>query len=552
MKFRNKLMVLMVGLALVSNGVLLAVTTFRSRAVLLEEIRSKVLTISATTARLINVKEHESIHTPQDAQGDAYSHIETLLRTVRDANRRDDINVKFVYTMRPIEGKSGEYAFVVDGEERGSSDRSEVGSAYVPKDPNLPEIPLDRDSLQVAEDEFGTFLSATSPLRDAAGKAVGLVGVDVGIEDVLARTRLLIYIGLGGMAVAGGVAAVLGVVLSRRVTRSLETLTTTVEKVAAGDLDAKVSAEGDDEFARLGTAFNRMVPQLADGLKLKESLELAMEVQQALLPSGPPVVDGLEIAGRSIYCDETGGDYFDFLELSNLSRDTLAIAVGDVTGHGIAAALLMTTARALLRGQANQGGSIAHLITHMNRHLARDCQAGRFMTMFYLVVNAATRELRWVSAGHDPAIAYNPSTDVFVELSGADIPMGLDADWEYQEFDRGGWINGQVIVIGTDGIWETRDNTGRMFGKTGLRDIIKANARKSCAEIAKAITDTLGRYRQGRSQEDDVTLVVIKFVARQNRSTDEPSAEPAPQPQVEIAATPTPRDPFTSPLEPGS
>ncbi|HLO39646.1 MAG TPA: SpoIIE family protein phosphatase, partial [Phycisphaerales bacterium] len=291
-------------------------------------------------------------------------------------------------------------------------------------------------------------------------------------------------------------------------------LSEAVQKVAKGDLQAKAPADGKDEFAMLGGAFNSMVPQLADGLKLKESLELAMEVQQALLPSGAPKVEGLEIAGRSIYCDETGGDYYDFIEMSNLSRDSLAIAVGDVTGHGIAAALLMTTARALLRGQAATSGNIAQLITHMNRHLSRDCHGGRFMTMYYLVIDAASRHLRWVSAGHDAAIAYNPATDMFVELEGADLPMGIDQDWEYQEFERGGFIEGQVIVIGTDGIWETRDANGRMFGKTGLRELIRAHARRPSAEIAKVIADALSKYRQGKSQEDDVTLVVIKFVRR--------------------------------------
>ncbi len=528
MKFRNKLMILMVGLALVSSGVLLTVTATRSKALLLDEIRSKVLSVAATTARLVSAGDHEAIQTAADAKGEAYGRVETMLRAVRDANRRSDIHVKFVYTLRPVAGKEGVYSYVVDAEERGSEDRSEVGDEYSPKDATLPPMPLDRDDLQVAEDEYGTFLSATSPIRDAAGKPVALLGVDVQIEEVLAQTRKLLYIGLGGMLVAGGVAAVLGVVLSRGVSRSLETLTGAVEKVAAGELDAKVPASvggGNDEFARLGQAFNQMVPQLRDGLKLKESLELAMEVQQALLPSGPPAVDGLEIAGRSIYCDETGGDYFDFLELSNVGKDAMAIAVGDVTGHGIAAALLMTTARALLRGQATQGGTLSHLFTHMNRHLARDCQSGRFMTLYYLVIDSQTRHLRWVSAGHDPAIAYNPATDVFVELSGADIPMGLDGDWEYQEFERGGWIDGQVIVIGTDGIWETRDTSGRMFGKTGLREIIRANARRPCAEIAKLITDTLIRYRQGRSQEDDVTLVVIKFTPRKKPAADEPIVE---------------------------
>lgn len=516
MRFRNKLLILMVGLALVSNGILVAITTFRSRSLMMEEIRSKVLSIASTGARLVGAQEHESITSERDIDGAAYVKLESLLRTIRDANRRDDVHVKFVYTLRPVAGKTGVYTYVVDAQERGTADKSDIGEEYEPKDPQTPAIPLDRDDLQIAEDDYGTFLSATSPIRGADGTPVALLGVDVDIEEVLASTRRLLYIGLGGMVIAGAAAAGIAVVLSRRVSRSLEDLTGAVEKVAAGDLDAQVPLAGNDEFGKLGVVFNQMVPQLRDGLKLKESLALAMEVQQALLPSRPPTVDGLEIAGHSIYCDETGGDYFDFLELSNIGKDTLAIAVGDVTGHGIAAALLMTTARALLRGHAGQEGTIAQLITHMNRHLAGDCQSGRFMTMYYLVIDAGNRHLRWVSAGHDPAIAYNPATDVFVELAGADIPMGLDGGWVYSEFDRDGWIDGQVLVIGTDGIWESRDPKGRMFGKTGLREVIRANARKPCAEIARAITDALSRYRQGRAQEDDVTLVVMKFIPRKN------------------------------------
>jgi serine phosphatase RsbU (regulator of sigma subunit) len=536
MKFRVKLMVLMVGLAIISNGVLLSVTTLRSRVLLFEEIQSKVMSISSTAAKLVDAQQHQSIKAAPDADTEAYLAIEKLLRSVRDANRRDDVHVKFVYTLRPVGGSHEKFEYVVDAEERGSQDRSEIGDIYEPKDPEAAEMPIDRNDIQVAADEYGTFLSATSPILDAAGKPVALLGVDVQIEAVLAQMRKLLYIGLSGMAVAGVVAAGLGVFLSRRVTRSLEELTAAVDKVAKGDLQAKAPADGKDEFAVLGGAFNTMVPQLADGLKLKESLELAMEVQQALLPSGAPSVDGLEIAGRSIYCDETGGDYYDFIEMTNLSKDTLAIAVGDVTGHGIAAALLMTTARALLRGQAATTGNIANLITHMNRHLSRDCHGGRFMTMYYLVIDAATRHLRWVSAGHDAAIAYNPATDMFVELEGADLPMGVDSDWQYQEFERGGFIDGQVIVIGTDGIWETRDANGRMFGKTGLRELIRAHARRPSAEIAKVIADALSKYRQGKSQEDDVTLVVMKFVPRRAGSGQQ--AADSTSPPVDVAAVP--------------
>ncbi|MCK6478268.1 MAG: SpoIIE family protein phosphatase, partial [Phycisphaerales bacterium] len=415
MKFRNKLMIIMVGMALLSNGVLVAVTTFQSRTLLLNEIRSKVLSIASTTASQVDPEIHERIRTEDDIDGDDYVRLEALFRRIRDANRREDTNVRFVYTLRPIPGRTGVYEYVVDAEERGSPDKSKVGEEHQPKERQR-LIPLDREEVQIGSDAYGTFLSATSPIRDKSGVAVALLGVDLNIEDVLARTNQLWIVGLGGMAMAGGVGAFLALVLSRRVSKVLEQLVVVVRRVGEGDYDVKAPDDGEDEFSQLGKALNYMVPQIREGMKLKDSLALAMEVQQSLLPSEPPQVNGLEIAGRSIYCDETGGDYFDFLDLSNVSRDRVAIAVGDVTGQGIADALLMTTARALLRGHAAQGGSLAQLITHMNRHLAVDCKAGRFMTMYYLVIDSETRELRWVSAGHDPAIAYNPSTDVFVEL----------------------------------------------------------------------------------------------------------------------------------------
>ncbi|MBN1489853.1 MAG: SpoIIE family protein phosphatase [Phycisphaerae bacterium] len=297
---------------------------------------------------------------------------------------------------------------------------------------------------------------------------------------------------------------------SRSVTRPIRALADTAERIAHGDLDARANVITRDEFGELGKAFNTMVPQLRDRMRLRESLALAMEVQQNLLPAGPPEIEGLDIAGRSIYCDETGGDYYDFLDLAPLGPRTLAVAVGDVTGHGIAAALLMTAARALLRSHATQPGSLAQLMNAINYHLTIDTPDGRFMTLYYLVLDMEHRQARWMSAGHDAAIVYDPATQSFAEYAGRDIPLGIETSWTYTEFGPEPLKSGHVIAIGTDGIWESQNPEGRMFGKDALRDIIRRHADRPAAEISHAVTDAIAAFRGTHPQEDDITLVVIK------------------------------------------
>jgi sigma-B regulation protein RsbU (phosphoserine phosphatase) len=298
---------------------------------------------------------------------------------------------------------------------------------------------------------------------------------------------------------------------SRTVTRSIRQLAEAADQIAEGHLDVQVNVRSNDEIGDLGRRFNEMVPALRDRLKLRQALSLAMEVQQNLLPSRPPQIEGLDVAGTSIYCDETGGDYYDFLELSEISPGELGIAVGDVTGHGIAAALLMTTARAILRSRIDQPGTLADLMQSINRHLTADTPPGRFMTLLYVVIDARTRGLRWANAGHDPALIYDPVADRFTELEGGSLPLGIDLQVDYQEYRWDQLKCGQVIVIGTDGIWETHNPQHETFGKDALRKVVRRHAAGSAADIVQAITTSLAEFRQDHPQEDDVTLVVIKI-----------------------------------------
>jgi hypothetical protein len=255
----------------------------------------------------------------------------------------------------------------------------------------------------------------------------------------------------------------------------------------------------------------RLIDLAIGNNRMLSALELAEEVQQNLLPQKIPIVKGLDIAARIIYCDETGGDYYDFLNVTEEAAGKLNVVIGDVVGHGIAAGLLMATARALIRSRSTQPGSLSEIVTEVNRNLTFDIQeTNRFMTLFYLTVDPANKSLNWVRAGHDAALVYNPSTDGFEQLFGEGMALGLDENYRYEENEPAELVPGEIIFLGTDGIWETRNADGRLFGKQAVQDILRQNATASAGEILDKILTALSRFRGSLEPEDDVTIVVVK------------------------------------------
>jgi sigma-B regulation protein RsbU (phosphoserine phosphatase) len=322
-------------------------------------------------------------------------------------------------------------------------------------------------------------------------------------------TKHLQYIGVV-LLVALTLIGVIALVGSRTVTEPIRSLVDAANRIAEGDLEVRVAIHSGDEFEDLGNAFNSMAPKLRDRVRMLDSLSLAMEVQQSLLPGAPPVIPGFDIAGRSVYCDETGGDYYDFFDFRGADAGLLGLAIGDVSGHGIASALLMTTARALLHANAFKPGSLAELMMVINAQLSRDAAQGRFMTLTFLLLDVRDRTLRYVSAGHDPTIVYRPAAGIFEELPNDDIPLGIDAGWRFHEHTRKAIEPGEILVLATDGVWDTRSEAGELFGKDRLREVIRNNADRSAEEIINAVIATLDDFRQREPSRDDVTLVVIR------------------------------------------
>lgn len=307
---------------------------------------------------------------------------------------------------------------------------------------------------------------------------------------------------------------VLSFLVAKRFTRPLRLLSSAAQQLSNGNFHAKVEIHGKDELAALGKVFNEMGPRIANTIRIQEGMTLATQVQQNLLPRKAPIVHGLDVAGISIYCDETGGDYYDFfMRDTGRQEHSFTVAVGDVSGHGMEAALLMTTARAFLRMRAAMPGLPSEIVRDVNAFLSRDTAGtGRFMSLFYLEIDPGDKSLAWVRAGHDPGLLYDPLVGGFEEIGGTGITLGVEEHWRFKEFTRSGFDPGQIVALGSDGIWESRNASGEMFGKERFKQVIQEYSSSTAETILNAVLDTLDRFRGAHQVDDDVTLVVIKSV----------------------------------------
>src|SRR5205085_7984410 len=196
-------------------------------------------------------------------------------------------------------------------------------------------------------DRVGYMASTTVfPIGDGQSWVVGVVAQQSYFLAAVWRTRWM------GLAVAAGALALaiaLAIQLASHVSRPVQQLIAFMRRVGGGNLESHAAFNSSREFRQLSDALNHMIGDLRDRLRLRHSLDLAMQVQQQLLPRKPPTVPGLDVAGHSTYCDETGGDYYDFVVFDEAAGGGLMVALGDVMGHGVAAALVMAGVRAILR-----------------------------------------------------------------------------------------------------------------------------------------------------------------------------------------------------------
>lgn len=290
-----------------------------------------------------------------------------------------------------------------------------------------------------------------------------------------------------------------------------ENETRILEKVSNGDLSDKVPVATRDEFGFIAGHTNRMIDGLRHRFELLNSLKLAEEVQQNLLPDSSPYRDGIEICGTSRYSEQTGGDYYDYFLLPN---GNVGIVVADAVGHGIGAAMLMTSVRAFMTSAISRYGGPAGLIGEVNSFITRDCsKSGRFSSLFFMELDAGTRQFTWVRAGHEPPVIYHAKSKRFSLLEEGDMVLGIDPDVEFHEFTAEPLSIGDIFFLGTDGISEARNTEGAVFGRERIMQCIAKEAAKPAQEIQAALLEELDTFCGKKNQEDDVTLVLVKITA---------------------------------------
>ncbi|GAB6191326.1 SpoIIE family protein phosphatase [Desulfocastanea catecholica] len=295
-----------------------------------------------------------------------------------------------------------------------------------------------------------------------------------------------------------------------QITTRIKEVSAAADDLAKGKFGPPLAITSRDEVGELTRRFNQMAGQLKHRLAMKEAINVAREVQQNLLPHDSFSAEGITAGGIALYCDETGGDYFDIITFPENDRK-VAVVVGDVVGHGIGAALLMTTVRALLRCRVFLPGSLDQIMNDVNSLLWQDTsKSGNFVTLFYLEVDCRQNIIRWVRGGHDPAMVYSPASRQFSELKGNGLAFGVDADWRFEYNEQPLADEEQLILIGSDGAWEVENGSGEQFGKERLSQLLAENSDLQPDEILRNIMAALGAFRGEASQKDDITLVVVK------------------------------------------
>ena len=245
--------------------------------------------------------------------------------------------------------------------------------------------------------------------------------------------------------------------------------------------------------------------------RLARDMELARQIQLSLLPQDPPTFPGWVFAAYAKSCDQTGGDYHDFIRVPQSNR--VDVVVGDVSGHGLGAAMVMSTARALLHALEENAGEPAELVTRLNRLLERDLADDTFMSLL-LSRLGSDGSCAYVSAGHEPPLIWRagraPTGTGFDAPGDTDFLLGMLDDTVYTAFAIAPLAAGDLLVQFTDGIFEAQGADGEMFGMERLRDVIVAHANKGAAAVCAAVVAAVDAHLGGTPAHDDITLVVAE------------------------------------------
>ncbi len=240
----------------------------------------------------------------------------------------------------------------------------------------------------------------------------------------------------------------------------------------------------------------------------RHKLELARDVQQELLPKSSPSLNGFDIAGASVSADETGGDYFDYIPMPD---GEIGIAIADASGHGIAAALLISVVSAYLRAFGSMTSDPGEILRRVAQTLGQRIPEGHFVTAVLARIDPVCRTVTYASAGHPSALLIDAAGEVRADLTSLDLPIALDPDHRFQSSSVTAFQSGDIFVLISDGILEAMRLDGTLFGKQRVIEHIRQHREESSQTIMESLIRAVQSHSAPLSPADDLTAVVVKI-----------------------------------------
>jgi sigma-B regulation protein RsbU (phosphoserine phosphatase) len=249
----------------------------------------------------------------------------------------------------------------------------------------------------------------------------------------------------------------------------------------------------------------RLYAQERELVRMQEEYRLAAKIQQELLPARPPDVPGYEIFGTNIPALAVGGDYFDFIRIDDRR---LAICIGDVSGKGLPASLLMANLQASLRGQSRQTLSPRECLSRSNRLLYESTAAEKYATVFYGILDTESHRFRYCNGGHEHPLLVAPSGKV-VELVTGGVALGLLESFPYEEAEVS-FMPGGLLVMYSDGVTEAMTASGEQFGRAKLEGVVAEERSATLQGLGEKIVGAVRAHAGAAPQSDDITLVAVR------------------------------------------
>jgi len=295
-------------------------------------------------------------------------------------------------------------------------------------------------------------------------------------------------------------------------TKNLTSLTAGVGRIAQGDYTTRVPVQSRDEIGRLASAFNQMAADVeqhqraaVEQERIRRELELGRRIQSEMLPHAPLHLGLTEVKGVSVPAREVGGDFFNYFVLDS---GLVALLVGDVSGKGVGAALLMANIQASLRTRFALGQELSAIAEAIDRDIEANSPGPVYATLFIAIFDPATRRMRYVNAGHHPQFVLR--TDGRLEkMSSTGLPVGLLAGHGYREIEVQ-LASGDLLFFYTDGCVEMENDKDDMFGSERLEALVAASIGASADELLASVEQAIAAFRGGRDQFDDATMMATR------------------------------------------